>query len=157
MKPKVYIETSVISYLTSRPSRDLVAAARQETTLQWFEQQADNFLLLVSELVVEEAGRGNPEAAGKRFAVMKSVEVVPQSESALELADLLVESGAVPEVAGADALHIALAAAGNSDYLLTWNCKHIANAIRRKQIHEVLRDVGWVCPIICTPDELLEA
>ncbi len=156
MKQKVYIETSVVSYLTNRRSRDMVIAAHQELTLQWWEQRAPAFVVVVSELVHEEAGKGDPSASGERLAAIAELSILAISDEAVSLADQLVSSGTIPRSSAADALHIAVAAANGIDYLLTWNCKHLANAAHRNQIKALVEKAGYECPVICTPEELME-
>lgn len=156
MKPKVYIETSVISYLTSRPSQNQTDAVRQRTTQEWFDRYSNHYGFIISELVVVESRRGDPDASARRLAALESMKVVPTDATALELTDILVTRGIVPESVPADAMHIAMATVGGADYLLTWNCKHIANATIRNRIAELLGARGWACPVICTPDVLLE-
>jgi len=156
MKPRVYIESSVVSYLTSRPSRNQTDAVRQQTTKDWFAKYASRFELIISELVVVESRRGDPEASSRRLAALESMKIVPTNANALELTDLLVTRGIVPESVPADAMHIAMATVGGADYLLTWNCKHIANATIRNRISELLGALGWDSPVICTSDVLLE-
>ncbi|MHB1155465.1 MAG: PIN domain-containing protein [Phycisphaerales bacterium] len=83
MKPSVYGETSVVSYLTSRPSRDLVVAARQEVTRQWWEIAADRFELVISPMVQDEMSRGDAEAVRSRLTAMDGVKVLPISDKVL--------------------------------------------------------------------------
>jgi len=156
MKQRVYIETSVISYLTGRPSRDLVVAAHQELTRQWWETKSATFSILVSELVREEAGRGDPEACAKRLAVIAKIPILHVTEPALSLVEDLVSPGLIPNEEAADGLHIAIAAVNGVDYLLTWNCTHLANATLRYRIEALVEEAGYACPIICTPEELME-
>lgn len=157
MKARVYIETSVISYLTGRTSRDLVVAAHQEVTRQWWLERIKDFELIVSDLVMEEVNRGDAEAAIARRAALEGIPVLCTQDEAIGLAETLLSSGMIPREAVADALHIALAATHGMDYLLTWNCKHIANAQIRNRIVAVVEGAGYSCPVICTPEELLES
>lgn len=157
MKPKVYVETTVISYLAARPSRDLVIAAHQQVTRDWWEACVNQFELVASELVVQEASAGDQEAARERLDLLEAVTLLEATEEALTLARQLVERGAVARTSAEDALHIAVAATGGIDYLATWNCRHIANATMRSRIEETCRSAGDEPPIICTPEELLEA
>ena len=150
------METSIISYLTGRPSRDMVVAAHQQLTRQWWGTRSSAFELLVSELVREEAGRGDVEASGKRMAAIEGMPVLETSDAAISLAEQLVLAGAIPRESAADALHISIAAANGSDFLLTWNCKHLANAARRIRIEAQVEATGYACPVICTPEELME-
>ena len=156
MKQRVYIETSIVSYLTSRPSRDMVIAAHQELTRQWWETRACSFDLLVSELVREEAARGDVEASGTRMSAIEKLPILGTSNEAVLLAEQLVSSGPIPQEYGADALHIAVSAVNGIEYLLTWNCKHLANAAHRNRIEVLVEAAGYACPVICTPEELME-
>lgn len=156
MKPRVYIETSVVSYLTGRSSRDLVVAAHQEVTREWWRDRANDFSLIVSDLVMEEVERGDMEAVAARRTALEGLPVLSTHDEAVGVAEVLLSSGMIPRKAVADALHIALAATHGMDYLLTWNCKHIANALIRNHIVAVIERLGYSCPVICTPEELLE-
>jgi predicted nucleic acid-binding protein len=151
----VYIETSIISYLTARVSRDLIVAGHQQMTEEWWSVQRNRFELWASELVVEEASAGDASAAAERLKVLNTIEMLDITEEAGFLATALIERGSLPTKASADALHIAIAAVHNVDYLLTWNCKHIANAEMRPVIESVCRNMGFIPPILCTPEELM--
>ena len=157
MKPTVYIETSVVSYLTSRPSRDLIAAARQERTVSWWEHHEKFYTVYISDLVNDEAAEGDSDAAVRRMSAMAGLPVLAVTDAAVSLADRVLDSGLVPQQAAADALHVAVAALNNMDYLLTWNCKHLANAAIRRSLEEVVTEAGFYCPVICTPEELSES
>ena len=151
----VYIETSIISYLTARVSRDLIVAGHQQMTEEWWSVQRNRFELWASELVVEGASAGDASAAAERLKVLNTIEMLDITEEAGFLATALIERGSLPAKASADALHIAIAAVHNVDYLLTWNCKHIANAEMRPVIESVCRNMGFIPPILCTPEELM--
>jgi len=150
----VYLETSIVSYLAARPSRDIVVAAHQQITHDWWHCRGE-YELVVSELVVTEASRGDAEAAARRLTALKGIKRLALSEQARFLARQLVTAKLVPDSAIADALHIAAAAASGIDFLLTWNCAHIANAITRPRVDEWFRVRGIMPPVICTPEELL--
>lgn len=150
----IYIETSVVSYLAARPSRDIIVAAHQQLTLDWWENQRHQYDLFISQIVLEEAQAGDRQAAEKRLAVLENMPLLEIDESVIRLAETLVQSHAIPIKAAQDALHIAVACINGMDYLLTWNCKHIANAKMRSKIERVCREEGYVAPIICTPEEL---
>ena len=154
MKRKIYVETSVISYLTAHASKTIIGAAHQQITLAWWETR-DQYELLVSEAVLRECGAGDPDAATKRLAVLKDVPLLLITEEALQIAESLVEHGTVPTKAAEDALHIAVATVNGVDYLLTWNCRHIANPEMQRGIAEYLEQIGLFLPFICTPEELL--
>jgi hypothetical protein len=156
MKRRVYIETSIISYLTSRLSRDLIVAGHQQITQEWWANQRDKFEVFVSQTVLEEAAMGDQEAAQQRLSVIESLPLLEISEEAVALAKDLIRIGPLPEKAEVDALHIAIAVTNRVDYLLTWNCKHLANAALRNGIEHVCRSRGYDPVIICTPEELLE-
>ncbi len=157
MKLTAYIETSVISYLTARPSRDVVIAAYQEITREWWLYASERFNLVASELVVSEAGAGDPDAAHIRLEALKTVTLLDAAPEAERLALALVDLGAVPRQAAEDAAHIAIAATNGVDLLVTWNFRHIANAAMRARIERACRREGYEPPVICTPNELLEA
>lgn len=146
----------MVSYLAARPSRDLVVAAHQEVTRQWWEQRRHDYHLVVSEVVLREAGGGDPDAAERRNALLSAIDVLAVDQSALELAEELVRRGAVPDVAAEDALHIAIAVTNGVEYLLTWNCTHIANAAMRRAIDDVCVEQGYEPTVLCTPEELGE-
>jgi len=154
MKPKVYIETSVVSYLTSRPSRDLIVAGRQTITCDWWENNRDSFNFFISELVEEEMAKGDPEAAALRAEKVEGIDSLNITEDAEKLAELLMSAGTVPVGSEEDALHIAAASAHGMDYLLTWNFKHINNAQRKTAIIEEVESCGFNCPQLCSPEEL---
>ncbi len=156
MKSKVYIETSVISYLTSRPSNDLRAMANQSATIEWWETQRAKYDLVISEFVLAEAGIGHPDAAARRLEAVKDIMELRVSEEVQKLGKALIARGALPARAEMDAYHVAAAAVNGIEYLLTWNCTHIANAHIRPKIEMVCRTSGYEPPIICTPDELME-
>lgn len=155
MKPKVYLESSLVSYLTSKPSRDIIIASRQQTTQVWWETQRTRFSLYISPLVIQEVSAGDAEAVKKRLSIIKPLPLLEVNEETLELAASLLKSKAVPEKSTGDALHLAIAAFHSMDYLLTWNYKHLANAEKRRLIGQTIEAVGYNRPIICTPDELM--
>lgn len=156
MNPVVYVETSVISYLTARPSQDVVTAAYQEITREWWRSAPSRFSLVASELVITEAASGDSNAARARLEALRTIRLVDVTVAAIELNRKLVERGAVPPSAADDAAHIATAAANGVGYLVTWNFRHIANATMRSRIEDVCRSAGYDPPVICTPRELME-
>jgi hypothetical protein len=155
MKPKVYLETTIASYLTARTSRDLVVAAHQELTTEWWSEHRDRFNLFVSELVLEEAARGDAEAATRRLAELRSLAVLELTDQARELARRFVASGVLPPKAVEDAFHVAIATLHGMDYLLTWNCRHIANAEIIRRLAELCEELGYELPMLCTPEQLM--
>ncbi|MBA3530949.1 MAG: type II toxin-antitoxin system VapC family toxin [Ardenticatenales bacterium] len=155
MTAHVYLETSIVSYLSARPSRDLVVAGHQQLTNEWWQNQRPRFAIFISQLVLEEAGRGDPDVAQARLQILEGIPLLDIRTEALVLAQALLEQGSLPEKASADALHIATATIHGVEFLLTWNCKHIANAELRPHIERVCRSYGFEPPVLCTPEELM--
>ena len=155
MKKSVYIETSILSYLTAKPSRDVRAAAWQQITTQWWTDARPQYELFTSELVFVEAGRGDADAAARRLDCLRGIPELAVDEEAQSLAERLVSGGGMPQDAEVDALHVAIAAVHGVDYLLTWNCRHIDNAATKPLIRSICAVAGYQCPEICTPLELL--
>jgi len=154
VKQIVYLESSVISYLTSRPNRDVIIAGRQSITLDWWENQRYQFELRISVLVEEEISKGDSSAAQQRFEKVADIQSLLISDEAIRIADLLLAEKAVPEGSEEDALHIGIAASQGVDFLLTWNFKHINNAETKTAITRLVESAGYVCPQLCSPEEL---
>ena len=154
VKPSVYIETSLVSYLTARPSRDLLVAAHQQLTVAWWDEHRTRYELFTSQVVLAEARAGDPDAAQRRLAVLERLPLLDVADTAIALAARLVTEQALPAQAAQDALHLAIACVHGMEYLLTWNCAHLANARLRSRIEQVCRDAGYIPPIICTSEEL---
>jgi hypothetical protein len=155
MKAKVYVETTIVSYLRSRPSRDLIVAAHQRITQEWWDDHRHDYELFVSQAVIREAEAGHEEASESRLLALQGIPLLQIKEQALTLAEELLGQGAFPSKAAADALHVAVSAVHGMDYLLTWNCAHLANARMRPRIEAVCRASGHQPPVICTPEELM--
>jgi predicted nucleic acid-binding protein len=155
MNQTIYIETTIISYLTARPSRDLIVAAHQQITQEWWETRRKFFDVFISELVIREAGSGDKMAAQIRLAALNDIPLIELNEEILTLANTLIAEGPIPENSKEDALHIALATVHGLDYILTWNCRHIANAEMRIGVSNICISQGYHPPIICTPEELM--
>jgi hypothetical protein len=156
MKPKVYLETTIISYLTARPSRDLIVAANQQMTQDWWQMRRPSFELFVSEAVVREVSGGDEVAARQRLENIEDIPLLTLTADAVLLAETLVRELPLPGKAITDAVHVAVTATNGIDYLLTWNCRHLANALLRSRIEDVCRGQGYEPPVICTPQELME-
>ncbi len=154
MKRSIYIETSVVSYLTARPSKDVVMAGHQLATADFWARIKD-YDVFVSELVLQEAGKGDPDAAARRLEVLTGLKELEINVACKELARVLIENGAVPEKFPEDALHIATAAVHAVDLIVTWNFKHINNPATRSKIRRAVESQGLVCPELCSPDEFL--
>jgi hypothetical protein len=156
LKPKLYLETTIPSYLTARASRDVVTAGNQITTKEFWNRRGD-FELFISQFVLDEVSTGDPAAVHDRLAALDGISELGITGKIYELASRLLLETALPAKARVDSLHIATAAWHGMDYLLTWNCTHIANAATRPKIEGVIRSFGFLPPVICTPQELLEA
>ena len=156
MKETVYIETSLVSYLVAKPSRDLITASRQQITAKWWENKRHEFELVASQIVVDEVSSGDAIRAAERLKLLSGIKLLDVSDKAIELASHLIEKHALPTKAAQDALHIAIAVVHGVNYLITWNCKHIANAQMRVAINRTCRLAGYEPPILCTPEELAE-
>ncbi|MHA1919587.1 MAG: type II toxin-antitoxin system VapC family toxin [Promethearchaeota archaeon] len=154
-KKTVYIETSVISYLTARPSSNLLAAAWQKATNDWWDTQRNRFSLFASEIVIEEAAKGDAKAAELRLTALKEIPLLEITDSVLAFSKMLINEGAIPPKAVDDSLHIALSAFHELDYFLTWNFRHIDNAETKPIIRKICMDNGYQYPEICTPVELM--
>jgi len=153
--PRLYIETSVVSYLTVHPSRDVVIAGQQQITSEWWIRR-HRFELFASDAVIAEAGRGDPEAATRRLEALAGIPLLDATQDAQDLTDEILRTATMPPKAAVDAAHVAIATVHGLDFLLTWNCTHIANASNRPKIEKVCRSLGYQVPVICTPFELLE-
>lgn len=156
MRPTIYVETSVVSYLTARPSRDLVTAARQTLTRDWWEQAPERWELAISALVIEEAAKGDPTAANRRLQVLRDLPSLPICAQAKGLAKSLIQSGIVPASEPEDALHVAIATVCKTRYLLTWNFAHLAGPDAKQRLLDGLWTLGYTPPLLTTPEELLE-
>ena len=154
-KKTVYIETSIVSYLTARPTNDLLAAAWQKITVDWWDTRRLRFDLYASDVTIEEAGMGNPEAAMRRIEALSGIPILPITEAVVELSKALHQGSALPAKALDDSLHIAVSAVHGVDYLLTWNFRHIDNAENKPVIRSVCDVYGYASPEICTPQELM--
>jgi predicted nucleic acid-binding protein len=151
----VYIETSIVSYLTARPSDSLLTSAWQKASIDWWETQRDRFKLYTSQLVLDEASQGDSVAAQRRLEALKKIPLLKTTDQVISLAKLFLEQGALPPKAVDDAIHIALAAVHELDYLLTWNCRHIDNAETKPVIRNICITQSISFPEICTPPELM--
>jgi hypothetical protein len=155
MKPRLYIETTIPSYLVARPSKDIRLLADQQATKEWWEQRRHDFDLFISETVLAEAGRGDAQFVAARLATLRGVPVLRDSTEAAALTRQLLVDAIIPPAVADDAIHLGLAAAHGMDYLLTWNCRHINNPMLRRRIERACADCGLKCPVICSPAELM--
>lgn len=151
----VYLETSFISYLVARPSRDVIVAGHQQTTLQWWASRRGLFECSISQVVIAEVSEGDPTEIQKRLAIISGLPVLKATEDAEALAQAIMVAGVLPPDAVRDAAHVAVAAIHGIDYLLTWNCRHLANAQISRRIRLVCDKLKQRMPAVCTPDELM--
>lgn len=151
----VYIETTIISYLVSKPSRDLLVAAHQQITSDWWISRRQDFECYISQAVIEELKAGDVDAADKRMEQVQGLSLLEIPEEAEALARRIVEAGAIPYRAVRDAAHIAIATVNEIDFVLTWNCRHLANAQIIRKVSPVCNEAGYSMPVICTPEELM--
>lgn len=152
----VYLETTFVSYLVALPARDLVIAAHQQVSREWWQRRRPQFRLVISQVVLDEISAGNESEARKRLELVKPLAVLASTADAEALTAAIVEAGVLPEKAVRDAAHISLATVHGVQYLLTWNCRHLANAQISRRIGRICSQHGFVMPTICTPEELLE-
>jgi predicted nucleic acid-binding protein len=152
---RVYIETSVIGYLTARSTKNLIVAGNIETTRDWWQNRRNYFVLYISQVVFDEVAKGDAEIALKRLEILNELPLVELNQAVRNLATQFLLRSNLPAKASDDAVHIAAATVHGLDYLLTWNCKHIANAQIQRKLAELSLDLGYELPIICTPYELL--
>ena len=155
MKAKVYIETSVVSYYTARPSRDVVVAGHQRSTEEFWNRLGTDFEPFVSALVWKEVGKGDPSQAERRIDSIRSFSSIEIDEVSQRLAQKVLDAGGVPTEFPEDALHIALATMGGVDFLVTWNFTHINNPFTRMMIRHAVENEGYVCPEIVSPEEMI--
>ena len=152
----LYIETSIVSYLRQRPSFHVVTAARQLLTHQWWDEERADYELVTSQYVLDEASAGDPVLAVERLQLLDGIPLLPLDPEIGVVAKEIMSRAILPPKASIDALHIAIVARHRIEYLLTWNCKHIANARILPRIHKVLAGLGIPVPIICTPEEMVD-
>ena len=156
MKEKVYIETSVVSYLCSRPSRDLIVAANQEVTEEWWRDERCRYDLFLSEFVLAEIAAGDRDAAAKRQKAVQGIAVLTANEASEHLAREILRQAKLPVSVADDVAHVAIASVQGMDYLLTWNCAHIANPHWLRKLARIVTARGYALPVVCTPQALQE-
>ncbi len=155
MSETVYIETSIVGYLTARSTKNLILAANMEITKDWWEFRRNAFILYTSEVVIDEVAQGDAEIAAQRLEILRDFPLLALNQAVQGLAAQFLARSSMPPKAKVDAVHIAAATVHSMDYLLTWNCKHIANAQIQGKLAEISLDFGYVLPILCTPNELM--
>ena len=155
MLPKVYIETTIVSYLTGRSAREVVALGHQQVTRDWWEKDRHDFELYTSQVVITESERGDPEAATARLAVLASLRRLSATPESEAMVPILLNETRLPEHALLDMAHVSIATVHGMQYLLTWNCRHIANARIVRIVERICRSLGYEPPVLCTPEELV--
>jgi len=156
MKKRVYIETTVVSYFTARPSRDIMIAGHQEATRELWPELAAKYETYISAIVYEEARKGDPDQAGMRLTAIEPFPMLDIDDEARSLAERIVAGRGIPADYPEDALHVAVAAVNGIDVVITWNFAHLNNPFTRTMVRQIVEEEGYVCPEICSPDELLE-
>jgi len=156
LRPRLYLETTIPSYLTARPSRDLQTARLQRITARWWNSWRTSFDIYVSELVELEVRAGDPDAAQRRLGLIEPYVLLARDSRSEALAERVMRDCALPKRAGTDAAHVAVAAVNSLQFLLTWNCAHLANSEFFPKIAATCEREGYECPVICTPEQLLE-
>ena len=156
MKPNVYLETTVISYLAAKPSRDIIVAAHQQITGEWWELARGNVTGFISPFVIQEISAGDPEAAQKRLHIVEEFSVLELNPEIQSLALMYFDRLEIPDKALLDASHLAVAVWHEMDYLLSWNCKHIVSGRVIKALEGINSSLGIRTPVLCTPEELME-
>jgi len=154
VRPRVYVETTIPSYLAARKSRNPIIAARQQITRQWWQTRRPRFDLFVSQLVIEECRSGDPEVSGRRLDLLIGLPILGANRAIIEIAGALMRNASLPANAVGDALHIAFAVEYHCDYLLTWNYRHIANPNIQRAVRRTLSTHSKL-PSICTPEDLM--
>lgn len=155
MKPKVYIETSIFGYLTARPSRDVVVNANQILAQEWWDDYRHEFDLFISDIVIDEAEKGDKLMAKKRLDLIKDIPLLVNNDKVKNLVGEILRRNILPVKATLDVFHIAITTVHEINFLLTLNCKHIANAFIYRRVEEVCRSLDFEPPIVCTPQEIL--
>jgi hypothetical protein len=155
LKQRVYLETTIVSYLTARPSRDMLLAVHQDVTRIWWEERRKEYELYISDFVLTEAAGGEPEMAKRRLALLKGIRQLPVTDQLTELGKAIITEGVLPSNARIDAFHVAAASVHDMDVLLTWNCRHLANVDLLGRLGRYLSTKGFEMPIITTPEELM--
>jgi len=155
-KPKIYLETTIVSYITARPARDIVALAKQCITQEWWEEKRQFFDLYISTVVVDEISKGDFMASQKRLDLImnEQITLLDLSEESRVLGDEIADKF-FPARAANDGLHIAIAASNGMDHILTWNFTHIGNEVDKAGIIKVCEEHDLYCPSVCSPEALM--
>jgi hypothetical protein len=152
---RIYIESTIPSYVVARPARDLLQAARQQLTRDWWDLKRNKHDLFASQIVLDEIASGDAEVARQRLELVSQIALLDLTDDAHALTKDILRSGVLPPEADRDAAHIAPATIHEMDILLSWNCRHIANAVIQPRLRKLADAAGFILPVICTPEELL--
>jgi len=155
-RPSVYIETTIVGHLTTRLPKDPIVVGQMLATRKWWDEARQRFTLVTSQVVINEISAGDPTGATDRLKIVSDLALAQLTKDSIDLADQLLIRHALPEKARVDAVHVAVAATNSIEYLMTWNCRHLANATMRSKINDTCRECGFEPPIICTPYELID-
>ena len=157
MSETIYIETSILGYLTARSTDNLILAANVKVTQDWWDEHSTSLVLYASEIVADEASRGDATMANQRQNLLQSLIFLDLTDEAIALAQEFLQQSNLPPKASNDALHMALATVYGLDYLLTWNCKHMANAQIQRKLSQISLELGYILPFVCTPYEFISS
>ncbi len=152
---RIYIESTIPSYIVARPARDLLQAARQQITRDWWDLRSSHHALFASQIVLDEIVGGEVAMAHKRLDLMANIPLLDLTDEARSLTQVVLGSGLLPPRADRDAAHIALATVHEMDILLSWNCRHIANAAIQRGLRQLVESSGLALPVLCTPEEII--
>ncbi|MEK8018909.1 MAG: type II toxin-antitoxin system VapC family toxin [Candidatus Parabeggiatoa sp.] len=155
IKPRLYLETTIPSYLTAWASRDIIVNAHQQITPFWWKERKNDFDIYISQFVLDEASSGDADAAKRRIEIIKAFPKLEILNEVTELSNQILSSGLIPKKEATDVAHIAIAAVHKIDFLMTWNCRHLANTITSEKISTICKALGFDCPVICTPETLM--
>lgn len=152
---KLYLETTIPSYLLAKPSRDILVLGRQEITRRWWKRDHAAFSVFISDLVLSESSSGDKKAAEKRRNFLSAFPLLELNADVEHLAQLYIDDGIVPPGSAGDATHLAYASIHEMDFLCTWNFRHLANAFALLRLRKFNEKFGIFVPHVCTPEELL--
>jgi hypothetical protein len=154
-KQQIYIETSVISYLVSKTSSNIILAAYQQITRQWWDSQLHYYHPFTSDFVLEEISKGDPKLSKERLNTIQKFGKLPVTDDVIELGERYLKQVSIPRKASLDAFHLAISVIHGMDFVLSWNFRHMANAFVRRKLEFINSEIGIQTPTICTPEELI--
>ena len=154
-KKIIYLEPTVISYLTARTTSDPIKLAQQLASKEWWNNHRHKCDIFISNVVLDEIREGDPAAAQMRMALAQTLSLLQSNAETDRLSAALIALHAIPDNHKEDADHIAIASIYPIEYLVTWNQKHILNVSMRDRILSIISDKGYTPPRLVTPAELL--